>query len=117
MPSSEVGFTVSLANVGAIIKNMIPSVHKDQAYQNIQPLIKELMRDDNQEVRKGGIEGAVKFIEILGADTVGSLYPSLKSCSEDPKWRVRLELMRNVVDLAVKTAVLMKTTLELLTFP
>lgn len=96
---------------------MIPSVHKDQAYQNIQPLIKELMRDDNQEVRKGGIEGAVKFIEILGADTVGPLYPSLKSCSEDPKWRVRLELMRNVVDLAVKTAVLMKTTLELLTFP
>lgn len=28
------------ANVGAVIKSMVPSVHKDQAYQNIQPLIK-----------------------------------------------------------------------------
>lgn len=78
------------SNVGAVIKNMVQSVSKDQAYQNIQPLIKELMRDDSQEVRKGGIEGAVKFIEVLGPETVNSLYPSLKSCSEDPKWRVRL---------------------------
>lgn len=91
--------------MGSVIKNMVQSVSKDQAYQNIQPLIKDLMRDENQEVRKGGIEGAVKFVEVLGADTVSSLYPSLKSCSEDPKWRVRLELMRNVVDLAVKTHV------------
>jgi len=27
---------------------MIPSVSKDQAYQVIQPLIKELMKDENQ---------------------------------------------------------------------
>ncbi len=84
---------------------MIQSVHKDQAYQNIQPLIKELMRDESQEVRKGGIEGAIKFIEVLGAETVSSLYPSLKSCSEDPKWRVRLVLMTNLTDLAVRVQV------------
>lgn len=66
------------------------------------------MRDENQEVRKGAIEGGVKFIEILGADTVNSLYPSLKSCSEDPKWRVRLELMKNIVDLAIKSAVVIE---------
>lgn len=78
------------ANVGGILKNMLHSVHKDQAYQNVQPLIKELMKDDNQEVRKGGIEAAVKFIEVLGAENVSSLYPGLKTCSEDGKWRVRL---------------------------
>lgn len=82
---------------------MIQSISKDHAYQNVQPLIKELMKDDNQEVRKGGIEAATKFIEVLGAETVGSLYPSLKTCSEDNKWRVRLELMRNIIELAVKT--------------
>lgn len=80
----------NLANVGGIIKNMIQAISKDQAYQNVQPLIKELMKDDNQEVRKGGIEAAVKFIEVLGAQTVSSLYPSLKTCSQDSKWRVRL---------------------------
>jgi serine/threonine-protein phosphatase 2A regulatory subunit A len=81
---------------------MIQSISKDQAYQNVQPLIKDLMKDDNQEVRKGGIEAATKFIEVLGADTITSLYPSLKACSEDAKWRVRLELMRNIIELAVK---------------
>lgn len=50
------------SNVGGIIKNMIGSISKDQAYQNVLPLIKDLMKDDNQEVRKGGIEAAVKFI-------------------------------------------------------
>ena len=48
--------------MGVIIKNMVGSISKDQAYQNVQPLIKDLMKDDNQEVRKGGIEAAVKFI-------------------------------------------------------
>ena len=69
---------------------MVGSISKDQAYQNIQPLIKELMKDDQQEVRKGGILAAAKFIEVMGSDTIGSLHTSLKQCSEDPKWRVRL---------------------------
>lgn len=41
-------------------------------------------------------------MEVLGAETINSLYPSLKLCSEDSKWRVRLELTRNVLELAVK---------------
>ena len=41
---------------------MIKYVPKDQAYQNIQPLIKSLMEDESQEVRKGGILAATKFI-------------------------------------------------------
>ena len=36
------------ANVGPIIKNMLQAVSKDQAYQNVQPLIRDLMKDDNQ---------------------------------------------------------------------
>lgn len=48
------------------------------------------MKDDNQEVRKGGIQAATKFIEVLGPETFSSLSLSLKTSSEDPKWRVRL---------------------------
>ena len=84
---------------------MIGSISKDQAYQNVLPLIKELMKDDNQEVRKGGIEAGVKFIEQMGADTISSLYPSLKTASEDLKWRVRLDLIKNITDLAVRVQV------------
>jgi len=47
-------------------------------------------------VRKGGIQAATKFIEVLGPDTVSSLILSLKTISEDPKWRVRLELIKSL---------------------
>lgn len=43
----------NLAYVGGILKNMLQSISKDQCYQIIQPLIKDLIKDDNQEVRKG----------------------------------------------------------------
>ena len=84
---------------------MIQSISKDQAYQNVLPLIKELMKDDSQEVRKGSIDAAAKFIEVLGNDTINSLYPNLKTASEDTKWRVRLEVTKNVAKLAIKVQV------------
>lgn len=88
--------------VGGVLSNMIGAISKDQAYQNIQPLIKDLMKDDQQEVRKGGIIASCKFIEVMGVETIGSLSANLKTASEDPKWRVRLELIRNIADLGVK---------------
>jgi hypothetical protein len=80
---------------------MLASISKDQSYQTVQPLVKELMKDDNQEVRKGGIQAATKFIEILGTETVNSLHQNLKAVIDDPKWRVRLELIRSLAELAV----------------
>lgn len=47
----------------------------------------------------------MKFVEVMGADSISSLYPSFKASSEDNKWRVRLELMRNITELAVKLQV------------
>ena len=41
------------SHVGGVISNMVGYVPKDQAYQSIQPMIKDLMKDDSQEVRKG----------------------------------------------------------------
>ena len=93
------------SHVGGILTNMIQSISKDQAYQNVLPLIKELMKDDSQEVRKGSIDAAAKFIEVLGNDTINSLYPNLKTASEDTKWRVRLEVTKNVAKLAIKVQV------------
>lgn len=87
---------------------MIKFISKDQAYQTIQPLIKDLLKDENQEVRKGALIAATKFIEVLGVDSINAFHPSFKQCSEDPKWRVRLELLRNIADLAIKLNVKMK---------
>ena len=40
--------TIVRANASLVIRSMIPSISKDQAYQMIQPLIKDLMKDENQ---------------------------------------------------------------------
>ena len=81
---------------------MMKYISKDQAYQAIQPLVKELMKDENQEVRKGALLAAVKFIEVLGVDSINSFIPLFKQIMEDTKWRVRLELLRNIINLSVK---------------
>lgn len=52
-----------------------------------------------------GIDAAEKFIEVLGAETMSALYPSFKSCSEDPKWRVRLELVDHICQLGASLKV------------
>lgn len=69
---------------------MIKSIPKDQLYQTVQPLIKDLLKDQNQEVRKGGILAATKFMESVGIDSVSSMVAALKPLLQDNKWRVRL---------------------------
>ncbi len=41
-------FDLKKAYVGGILKNMLQAIYKDQCYQTVQPLIKDLMKDDNQ---------------------------------------------------------------------
>ena len=64
--------------MGHVLTNILPFIAKDQIYQAIQPLIKDLMKDDNQEVRKGGIVAAAKLIEVLGPESMGSIEANLK---------------------------------------
>lgn len=61
-----------------------------------------MLKDDQQEVRKGGILAATKFVEAVGVDAVNSMIPALKTVTEDNKWRVRLELLRGIADLSIK---------------
>ncbi len=100
--------------VGGAITNILPYIPKDQIYQAIQPLIKDLLKDDSQEVRKGGIHAATKLIEVLGPEVLSSMEINLKQCLEDPKWRVRLETIKALINLALKmkNADLFKSKLE-----
>lgn len=72
-----------------VVGNIIASVAKDIVYQKFLPLILELSKDDNQEVRQGAINAAARCGETLGAEAINSVVPILKSGTEDLKWRVR----------------------------
>ena len=52
-------------------------------------------------------------MEVLGPETISALYPSFKACSEDNKWRVRLQLMDNICKLTVNLKVIYLINLEL----
>ena len=45
-------------------------------------------------------------MEVLGPETFASLSLSLKTISEDPKWRVRLELVKSLAELAIQVQVI-----------
>lgn len=66
--------------VGGVITNVLPFIAKDQIYQTLQPLIKELLKDDIQEVRKGAIHAATKLIEVLGPEMMASIEANLTKC-------------------------------------
>ena len=38
----------------------------------------------------------------MGVESIPSIHPSFKLSLEDNKWRVRLDLLRNITDLAIK---------------
>jgi hypothetical protein len=88
--------------MGGVLTNILPFIAKDQIYQAIQPLIKDLMKDDNQEVRKGGILAAAKLVEVLGPESMPSIEANLKTALDDLKWRVRLEAVKALINLALK---------------
>jgi serine/threonine-protein phosphatase 2A regulatory subunit A len=60
------------------------------------------MKDDMQEVRKGGVHAMAKLIEVLGPETMPSIEANIKACLEDPKWRVRLETIKDLINVAIK---------------
>lgn len=83
-------------------------VPKDLAYQKLLPLIGDMMKDDNQEVRQGyypincrAIRAVCKFGEAIGTEVINTISPYLKSASEDPKWRVRSEAIDATASLAL----------------
>lgn len=77
------------SNVTSVLCNVVSLVPKDQAYQKLLPLISDMMKDDNQDVRQGAIRAISKFGESVGHDILNSILPLLKVAAEDPKWRVR----------------------------
>lgn len=87
--------------ITSVVGNMIASVAKDIVYQKFLPLILELSRDDNQEVRQGAINAAAKCGENLGVEAINSIVPILKSGTEDLKWRVRYEAISSIAALSV----------------
>lgn len=68
--------------------------------QKLLPHILDLFEDENKEVRQGVTRTACKFVEVNGQESLKYIIPHFKRCSEDPKWRVRIEAYNAIADIA-----------------
>ncbi|CAK59059.1 unnamed protein product (macronuclear) [Paramecium tetraurelia] len=84
-----------------VIGQIATILPRDNSQSKLQSYLIELMSDDNQDVRKNAAQSVGVFAAALGSDSLGQFIPHLKKCMEDPKWRVRKEIIQTVIQLAL----------------
>ncbi|CAD8201014.1 unnamed protein product [Paramecium octaurelia] len=88
-------------NACLVIGQIATILPRDNSQSKLQSYLIELMSDDNQDVRKNAAQSVGVFAAALGSDALVQFIPHFKKCMEDPKWRVRKEIMQTVIQLAL----------------
>lgn len=77
-------------------------VGKDLTIQKIQPILLELIKDDNSEVKLNVIEGYIKVASIVGKENINQFIFELTSLTKDGQWRVRMAIFELFGELGIK---------------
>lgn len=66
------------------------------------PILNELLKDDNSEVKLNVVSGLVKIANVIGAELLNpSLLTTLANMTKDGQWRVRMSVFELIADLAL----------------
>ena len=65
------------------------------------PILNELLKDDNSEVKLNVVDGLVKIANVIGHDLFGPILGTLSNMTKDSQWRVR----EGVIELIAKLAI------------
>jgi len=90
------------------VVQLCPVLGKETAAKLLLPLVQQLTKDENFEVRNNIISRLDVLGESIGANgIIASVLPSLLELAKDPKWRVRMGVISQssllCVHLGVKT--------------
>lgn len=78
-------------------------VGKDYTMSKILPILTELMKDDNAEVRLNVVQNLIKLADIVQTDLLSpSFLTILQNITKDAQWRVRMGVIELVGDLSIK---------------
>lgn len=78
-------------------------VGKDLCQQKILPILQELLKDDNSEVRLNVAQNLGKLAAVIGEEILSpALIVLLQNATKDQHWRVRMAVFETVGDLGVK---------------
>lgn len=82
---------------------MASIVGKDLCITKIVPILQELLKDDNSEVRLNVAQNLGKLAAVVGEEVLSpALIVLLQNATKDQHWRVRMAVFETVGDLAVK---------------
>lgn len=69
----------------------------------ILPILTELLKDDNAEVRLNVTQNLIKLADIVQTDLLSpSFLTILSNTTKDPQWRVRMGVIELIGDLSIK---------------
>lgn len=81
---------------------MAKIIGKEWTSQKVLPILNELLKDDNSEVKLNVVSGLVKIANVVGPELLTtSLLHTLANMTKDPQWRVRMGIFELIADLAV----------------
>jgi serine/threonine-protein phosphatase 2A regulatory subunit A len=76
-------------------------VGKDYSVQKILPILMDLIKDENADVRLNVAAGMVKLAAVVGADLLTPQFlTTLSNMTKDAQWRVRMAVFELIGDLS-----------------
>jgi serine/threonine-protein phosphatase 2A regulatory subunit A len=97
--AQEVRLEFSLI-VGQLV-SIMGGKNKDAAIQLLLPVIEDLCKDDDHQVRNNVVLSIDKISNVVPADQLSDkLLPTLLSLAQDPKWRVRMAVIDKVASIS-----------------
>jgi serine/threonine-protein phosphatase 2A regulatory subunit A len=81
---------------------MAQIIGKDYTTQRVLPILMELLKDDNSEVKLNVVSGMVKIANVVGVELLNTqLLTTLSNMTKDGQWRVRMGVFELIADLAI----------------
>ena len=88
-----------------VLHSLLTLMPKDPNVVKFQQPLVDLLNDESYDVRVAALKPTAKYIIATGGDTIGVFLPALKNLSIDMKWRVRIEVLNCVIDIATSMKV------------
>lgn len=99
------------AALGSVIIGIAAVLKRDEVKTTVLPIVLQLLKDQASEVRLALIaclhphssssSNSVSVSDLIPLDTLSApLLQSITELAQDPKWRIRLEMIQHIPDIA-----------------
>jgi serine/threonine-protein phosphatase 2A regulatory subunit A len=81
---------------------MASIIGKEYTNQQVVPILMDLLRDDNSEVKNNVVSGLVKIAHVVREDLLeANLLTQLANMTKDGQWRVRMGVFELIAELGI----------------